>query len=123
MRSTECRKEVVQCRLIRQIDDGEAQSQPLAVRTEKIVVPDCYIKEVSRLYSSRIVIIVLRARSWDFDARGSILRWRAGGQGVVQCCDCGPAEKSCLLLLVRRQTRKVHGSRCIVRERNGSSHK
>ena len=71
MRATERSKEVVEGHLVGQIDDREAQTPLVTVAVEQIVVTNRQIKQMARLDSLRIVVVIFRPGCRHLDVQGS----------------------------------------------------
>ena len=80
MRSTEGREEVVQRLLVRHIDGGKAQTPPVVIASQEIVVPNAEIKQISRRDALGIVVVILFPRSRYLDIDGSQPRRVTGGE-------------------------------------------
>jgi hypothetical protein len=63
--AAEGRQKVVQRRLVCQIDDRESQAPLVAVAMEKVIVADGNVKQMARLDSWGIVVVVFGSRLWD----------------------------------------------------------
>jgi len=58
-------QEVVQRRLVCEVDDRESQAPLVAVAMEKVIVADGNVKQMARLNSRWIVVVVFGSRLWD----------------------------------------------------------
>ena len=60
VRPAERGEEVIECRLVRQVDDREAQAPLEAVAPEQIVIAHAGVKQVARNNARRIVVLIKR---------------------------------------------------------------
>jgi hypothetical protein len=66
VRSAERGQEVVECILVREVDDRYTSAPLVAVPVEQVVISDRKIEEVSFLDARRVRIVVLRIRCRHF---------------------------------------------------------
>ncbi len=123
VRSAERGQEIVQCRLVRQVDDREAQAPLVVVAVEQVIIAHAGIKQVSRVDAGRIVIVVLRSRRRYLEPCRPVERRVASDQWSAQRRENAAAKEASLHLLVRAETREIHRRRCVRRKRNSASHK
>src|ERR1035438_1367948 len=76
MRPAERRKKVVERILVGHIDGRQAQTHPVLVALEYVVVPDRYIEQVSRRDARRILVVVLRVWRRHLQQTRPELRYR-----------------------------------------------
>src|SRR5215468_8274659 len=65
VRAAECRKEVVQSHVVRQVKHAEAQTQLVLVGSQQVVDPQAEIKQVPWRNARRIVQWVAGAGRWN----------------------------------------------------------
>ena len=60
MRATECRQEIVEGGLIREVHNRELQSRLDLFFVEEIVIPDSRIEQIARCNAGRVVVGIIR---------------------------------------------------------------
>src|SRR5271156_4885830 len=97
----ERREEVVQRVVVCQIDHCEAQTPPIAVTSEQIVVADSQVKQAARRDARRVLVVVFGPRSWHPRQRRAKLRCQAcKRQSGCRCRRDAVASEPSLKLLV-----------------------
>ena len=101
VRPAEGGKEVIQRRLVRQIDRRKAETPLIPFALEQVVIAHREIEETSRGDALGIVVGVLRPRCRYLDQSRTILRWGTSGERCRECWVLAAAEQSSLKLLIR----------------------